>query len=126
MKTIANWQLPIKTASESNLKEHWSKSSKRHAVQKGWVKWAFNKDKPDLTDALVFRVLLTRIAPRKLDAHDNLRVSMKWVVDSIAEELTGNYIPGRADDAKTITWDYLQEKGKPHEYAVRIEIQAVA
>ena len=126
MKTIATWQLPIKTASESNLKEHWSKSSKRHAVQKGWVKWAFNKDKPELGNTLVYHVILTRIAPRKLNLHDNLPMSLKWVVDSIAEEITGDYVPGRADDGDSITWEYRQDKGKPHEYAVRIEIQAVA
>jgi hypothetical protein len=120
MKTIVSWQLPIKTASEANSSEHWTKKAKRHRLQKKWVKAAYHCDRPPIT--LPVHVVLTRLAPRRLDCQDNLPCSLKYIVDAIAEELTGNYVPGRADDDRRITWEYKQEKGKPKEYAVKIEI----
>lgn len=122
MKTIATWQLPIRTASEANSTEHWTKKSKRHAVQKGWVKWAFNKDWPTDSRTNVFHVVLTRIAPRALDNHDNLPLSFKWIADAIADCLIPGKAVGRADDSKCLTWEYRQEKGKTKEYAIKIEI----
>lgn len=122
MKTIVSWQLPIKTASEANSSEHWTRKAKRHRLQKRWVKAAFHRERPQL--AIPAHVVLTRIAPRSLDSQDNLPMSFKYIADSIAEELTGNYVPGRADDDKRITWEYKQEKGAVKEYGVKIEIQA--
>lgn len=116
-----SWQLPIKTASESNSSEHWTKKAKRHRLQQRRVKEAFLEDQPQIEFPL--HVVLTRISPRRLDSHDNLPTSLKWISDSIAANLTGNFVPGRADDDKRITWEYRQEKGKVREYAVRIEIQ---
>lgn len=120
MKKIVDWQLPIKTASEANSSEHWTKKAKRHAIQKKWVKWAYHRDKPFLPLPCVAR--LTRISPKALDLHDNLRMSLKWVADAVAECIVPGKAIGRADDEKDIHWEYSQEKGKPREYAVRIEI----
>lgn len=122
MKTVVNWQLPIKTASEANSSEHWTKKAKRHRLQKRWIKAAFLKEKPQIEFPM--HVVITRLAPRSLDCQDNLPCSLKYVVDAIAEELTGNYVPGRADGDKRITWEYRQEKGSPKEYAVKIEIKS--
>lgn len=121
MKTIVSWQLPIKTASEGNSSEHWTVKSKRHKLQKGWVNWAFCQDKPII--AMPCTVVVTRIAPRALDCHDNLPMSLKWICDSIADNLFPGKAAGRADDCKDIKWEYRQHKGKPREYAVKIEIQ---
>lgn len=120
MQTIVNWHLPIKTASESNSTEHWSMKNKRHRVQKRWIKAAFLKYKPVIT--LPIQVVLTRIAPRPLDSHDNLPMSLKWICDAIADNLAPGKAAGRADDCKDIKWKYRQEKGKVREYAVKIEI----
>ena len=120
MKTIVSWQLPIKTASEANSSEHWTKKAKRHKIQKNWVKWAYHSDKPRIQ--IPCTVVLTRIAPRALDSHDNLPTSLKYLADGVAECLIPGKAVGRADDCKEITWEYRQEKGKPKEYAVRIEI----
>lgn len=50
-------------------------------------------------------VTVTRVAPRKLDAHDNLRAALKPHVDGIADAL-------RIDDASPLVrWDYAQRKG---------------
>lgn len=122
MKTIVFWQLPIKTASEANSSEHWAQKAKRHKLQKRWIKTAFMKNRPHI--ALPAHVILTRIAPRELDSQDNLPTSLKYVCDAIAEQLTGNFVPGRADSDKRISWEYKQEKGKVREYAVKIEIHA--
>jgi len=50
-------------------------------------------------------VTVTRVAPRKLDAHDNLRAALKPHVDGIADAL-------RIDDASPLVrWDYAQRRG---------------
>ena len=136
MKTIETWYIDkLKTVSEANCSEnHWVKS-RRHKLQKAKVKVAMRTQRPppftDLPERLndknyrtlcPITVIVTRIAPRQLDCQDNLPCSLKWIVDSIAEELTGDYRPGRADDATWITWEYRQEKGKPKQYAIKIEI----
>lgn len=114
-------KLPIKTVSESNTSEHWSKSHKRHKTQKKQIAWWWLtlEDKPQLPCC----VKLTRIAPRALDSHDNLPTALKWIADAIAAKLVPNKQAGRADDSKEITWSYDQKKGQPKEYAVLIEIQ---
>ncbi len=68
------------------------------------------------------RITVTRIAPRKLDEHDNLRTALKSVVDGITEGL------GFArDDDPRIVWEYRQSRGRPHEKAVGVtfEIQKI-
>jgi|SRR6185437_9029899 hypothetical protein len=121
MKTIVNWQLPIKTASESNSSEHWTVKRKRHKIQQGWVNMVFLQDKPIVE--IPCNIVVTRIAPRSLDSHDNLPMSLKWICDSIADNIFPGKAAGRADDCKDIKWEYRQKKGKPREYAVEIEIQ---
>jgi len=60
------------------------------------------------------QVTITRIGKRKLDKHDNLRESAKFLVDGIAEAL------GVDDgDESAVEWNYAQEKG---DYAVRVQI----
>lgn len=119
MTTVHTWQLPIRTASEANRNDHWTKRYKRKKEQRIAIKKAFlKKPPPEMRNYL--HVILTRIAPRLLDVHDNLPVSFKTIVDKIAEELTGNYAPGHADSDKRLSWEYKQEKSK--EYAIRIEI----
>lgn len=120
MKKIS-WKIPIKTVSEANSSEHWTKKAKRHKSQKDRIKWQFRIEPPSI--AIPCDVLLTRIAPRFLDVHDNLPGSLKYIADSLAECITGDYRPGRADDCKEITWTYAQQKGKVREYAVLIEIE---
>jgi hypothetical protein len=115
-----SWQLKVKIANESNSSENRHVKAHRHRIQKGKVKAKFVKEKPNIR--LPCKVTLTRIAPRSLDAHDNLPMSMKWIVDAIADCIIPGLKPGRADDNKEISWEYKQEKGKPHEYGLKIEI----
>lgn len=120
MKTIWHWHLPLKTASEANCSEHWTKKARRHRLQKNKVKAVLLSERPAI--AIPCAIVLTRIAPRQLDIHDNLAISMKWVSDALAEFLRPGQAPGRADDCKQITWQFKQEKGQVREYAIRIEI----
>lgn len=115
--------LPIKTVSESNSTEHWTKKAARHKLQKWLVTQSFRSQHIKVN--LPVQVTLTRIAPKNLDEHDNLRVSNKWIVDSISENLLNDFRPGRADDCKEITWKYDQKKGKVKEYAVEVVIEEI-
>lgn len=122
MKTIWAWHFNIKTASEANSSEHWTVKAKRHKKQKLAIKKILIIDKPNIR--LPCKVSLTRLAPRILDAHDNLAVSMKYIVDAIADYLCPGKAAGRADDSKQITWAYDQKKGQPKEYGVFIQIES--
>lgn len=123
MSKITIFKIPIKTVSESNSSEHWTKKAKRHTIQKWMVRKAF-KDS-NFAFKLPLAITMTRIGPKPLDAHDNLPASLKWVLDQIAAEITGIKQAGRADDTKEITWKYSQRKGKVREYAVEIQIEEI-
>lgn len=120
MKTIVFWQLPIKTASEGNSSENRFVKGKRHKKQKERVTKEFLVTKTKISLPCI--VILTRVSPRQLDEHDNLRMSLKWVADAVAENIIPGKAAGRADDSKEITWNYKQEKGKPQ--SVKIEIHS--
>lgn len=66
------------------------------------------------------RIVLTRLAPRSLDSHDNLPSSCKYVVDALTERIRPGLAIGRADDSKEIQIEYLQEKQQQQQ--VRIQI----
>ncbi len=107
--------LPIKTINESNGSHgHWRAKSARRAAQRTAV-WAVMHGKP--LPALPITVTLTRISAGELDAHDNLRGSLKAVVDQVAEHY---HIP---DNDKRFTWQYAQEKAKRGVYGVRVRIE---
>jgi hypothetical protein len=66
-------------------------------------------------EALRMGVTLTRVSPRTLDAHDNLRTAFKAIVDQLAEAM------GMDDRSKRYEWTYVQERGAPA-YRVRLEV----
>lgn len=108
--------VPLITISEANTYEHWTKSAARHKKQKGIIKLYWMQIR-NMVPPLPIKMQLIRLAPRKLD-FVNLCMSMKWIEDSICEELTGNYVPGRADGDPRIKTSFSQEKSK--EYGVKI------
>jgi hypothetical protein len=105
--------LPIRTKSEANCSEHWTKKHKRHKQQQRLVYLALNPFKCQIK--LPCQITLTRYAPKTLDKHDNLPMSLKWIVDAFCAILTGDLRPGRADDDNRITIAYNQVKD-PHYY----------
>lgn len=111
-------QVPIKVLSEANLREHWATRARRAKGQRKTVAqelWA-HTGKPRATLDRPLAVTLTRIAPRALD-DDNLAGGFKHVRDGIADWLG---IDDRHDGL--VAYRYQQERGKPKQYRVRIDI----
>ena len=110
--------LPIRTKSEANSSEHWRIKYERHRKQKMIIFYALKPHKDKIK--LPCKITLIRFAPRKLDAHDNLPMSFKYIVDAICSIITGNYLAGNADsdDRITIVYDQITSK----EYGIRIDI----
>jgi hypothetical protein len=112
--------VPIRTVSEMNLREHWSKRAKRKKEQGVAIALVLN---PTFIRSMrawgsgvtSWAVTLTRVAPRLLDA-DNLAASNKGVQDSVARVI--------GVDDRHIAWTYAQRKGSPKDYAVEIAITA--
>jgi hypothetical protein len=111
------WILPIKTISEANSSEHWTKKKKRHDIQKVHIRLWWLNEKPEIQ--LPCKIKLTRLSSRLLD-DDNLVMAFKWIRDTIAGEIFPSKAPGHADNDARLTWEYGQQKGK--EKAIKIEI----
>jgi hypothetical protein len=126
----AKFELDLKTVSEANSSEHWSKSSKRHNFQQLLIARAFaSLDSPI---ELPCTVNLTRLSPRELD-DDNLRTAFKWIRDEIADQLLPEQLKyytdkkgklrakkGVSDNDPRITWSYSQNKA--HRQGIIIEV----
>lgn len=115
-----SWTLNIKTVSEANCTQPWRKKHTRHLSQKHFINlWA---EENNITgDLLPCCVRLTRLAPGMgLDEDDNLRMSLKYIKDYIADCLIPGLSAGRADSDKRIKWMYAQEKNPI--LAIKIEI----
>lgn len=114
---MIEFELPIRTVNESNGSHgHWRTKSARRSAHRTAV-WAILHGK--VLPKMPVTVTLTRISAGELDAHDNLRSSLKAVVDQIAEEYR---LP---DNDKRFDWQYAQEKAKRGVYGVRIRVEAV-
>ena len=116
--------LPLRLVSEANARCHWSQKARRVKEHRQVTHMALAGAVAALpAHALRIQVLVTRIAPRKLDSHDNLRVAAKGVVDGIADAL------GIDDGDPRMTWSYQQEIRRKERgvqpYGVRIEIVTV-
>jgi hypothetical protein len=107
-------RVPIKTVSESNAHEHWRVRQKRAKCQRGTVRIVLQSS--TVKPALPCTIRLVRIAPRKLD-QGNLAGAMKHIQDGCADWIG---VDDRHDDV--VKYEYAQERGKPKEYAIRIEV----
>lgn len=129
--TKITWQIPLKTVSESNTSEHWTKSSKRHRVQQFFIRNLFSKETVQVPNPCI--ITLTRLSPRFLDAEENLPMAFKWIKDEIGACLFPEKVvyykkksgkiavnKGHADSDNSITWKYAQEKAKT--MGIKIEI----
>ena len=120
------WQaiLPIRTQSEANLREFWAKKAARSKKQASALRsaWARNHPEISILQTQKIHINLTRIAPRKLDAYDNLPMSFKNILDTLADLILPGCKPGRADSKLDLSVSYAQRKGAPKEYAVEIQI----
>lgn len=125
------WEIPLKTISEGNSHEHWSKAGRRHRQQQFFIRSLFNAEIRPIPIPCV--ITLTRISTRLLDAEENLPMAFKWIKDEIGACLFPEKVviykkkngklaknKGHADSDPRVTWRYAQEKGKLQK--VRIEI----
>lgn len=119
MNTVYSKTRLVKSGKRKGLpaREHWREAWERHKEQKRIVHLMLSPHRHLIQ--LPCNVKLIRLGPRELD-FDNLVASQKRVRDAVAEVITQDFVPGRADGDKRITWEYAQEKSK--EYKVKIEI----
>ena len=108
--------VPLRVASATNLREHWSQRHRRirheRAVVAMVLRTTWGSIRP-LSSPLT--VTLTRIAPRQLDG-DNLQAALKGPRDQIAAWL------GCDDNDARLTWRYAQERRGVREYGVLITL----
>lgn len=111
--------VPLRLESVSNVSKHWTAQSKEKNKIKRAIKFIMctSQIKPPC------KVILTRVAPRALDAEDNLPMALKTPKDAVADVICPGLAPGRADGNKNITWEFSQRKGLPKTYALEIELQ---
>lgn len=120
--------IPVKIESIANKIEHWSKKHRRQKILKFLIQRELSVNNvPNLpsverSNGDRVKVALTRIAPRSLDPFDNLPSSLKPAIDAICDWFLPGMKPGRADADPRFIFSIGQEKGKPKEYALRIEI----
>jgi hypothetical protein len=107
MIPVACWTLNLKTVSESNCSEHWTKKSKRHKQQQFFIRTSFNKEVKNLQ--LPCKITLTRLANRKLD-DDNLVSAFKWIRDQLADCIVPGKAKGHADSDPRIKWSIRKNK----------------
>ena len=108
--------VPLRLHSEANGSHgHWSVRAARVKNQRHTVAWSL---RPHAKPALPVTVTLVRIAPRKLDAHDNLPRSFKAVADQVAEWF------GVKDNDQRLALQYAQRSGGPRVYACEIVIES--
>lgn len=110
--------IPVRIISEANSRQHWRKAAARKRVHRMTARTILQMHARPMGEAEQFTITLTRVAPRKLD-DDNLASGFKAVRDGVADWL------GIDDGSPRIQWRYGQEKGKPGEYAARVEVQWV-
>lgn len=94
--------------------EHWSKRYRRSKDQHEVIGWTLLARLGRTPPSLPVTVTLTRCAPKPFDAHENLPMAFKHVVDAVAKHL------GVDDADPRVTWRYEQERGA---YGVRIAIE---
>ncbi len=112
-------EIPIRLVSESNVREHWSKSHKRHKAQKIAVAWKMKEYMQDIK--LPCKITLRRASPRQFDVDDNLRTAFKYIKDEVANQLIPGKRPGMADSDPRIEWQYDQVKSKAYYVILEIE-----
>lgn len=125
-ETLLVLSIPIRTSRGENAREHWRARWKRwdreHTATHGhWMAATSVYGRIELKACARdpgLLITLTRISPsaKGLDAHDNLRTSLKGIVDQVAKELAID------DGDPKLEWKYEQRRGP---WAVEISIQTL-
>ena len=110
----------LRLCSEANQREHHFAKARRVARQRDLVCMCLRPRVLEYGLRLPLVVRIVRIAPRELDAHDNLGSACKAVADGITDALGL-----KSDRTPGLSFEYGQERGKPRAYGVRIEVRSV-
>ncbi len=117
---LASCEVPIRIESEANKREHWhtvkARSDEQRNKTMAVVGELLTRIELKLPPHMV--VVLTRIGPKTLD-DDNLARGHKAQRDAIA------YLVGIDDGHSRVRYEYQQRKGKPKEYATRVDFYEV-
>ncbi|CAB5194585.1 hypothetical protein UFOVP173_8 [uncultured Caudovirales phage] len=109
-------EMDMKIVSVANMRLHWAAKARLTKSQREKTRMAlFAAGGSFGVEVLPVTVVLTRIAPRKLDG-DNLQSGFKAVRDGVADWL------GVDDGSSLIDWQYAQRSGGPKVYKVEIEV----
>ena len=112
------FELPIRTRTENNNNEHWRLRWKRAKLQRTTVcQYLQVLWRQGYRLELPVAVTLIRIAPRQLDHIDNISSAQKHTKDGVADFFQ---VDDRTDQ---LTWTYLQMRGKPKYYGIRIILE---
>lgn len=103
----------IKTVSEANQREHWSKKYRRKVEQQGTFSMLWRSYRPKLKLPAI--VTFTRHSCSVLDS-DNLAGAFKHVRDQLAKEL------GIDDGSDKIRFEYKQERIAKRQHYFTVEI----
>lgn len=109
-----NLELPIKTVSALNAREHWAKKAKRNKMERSAVYMTLRSLK--VREDLPLTARLIRYSCGELDS-DNLLSAFKAIRDGIADAY------GIKDNDSRIEWQYGQEKCPRGQFLVRIELE---
>lgn len=152
MKLLESHTLDLETVSEGNLFEHYFKANARHKKQKKFIKDNLShliivyenktitikliRISPRKLDAdenlrMAFKWIKDQISeciyPEKSIVNpESIKRAQEKNIELIKDGKNPKRIikkvSGRADDTNLITWEYGQEKGKPKEKKIRVEV----
>ncbi len=106
----------MRIVSVANMRLHWAAKARLAKNQRTRTRMSLAAvAQSSGVEVLPVTVVLTRIAPRKLDG-DNLQSGFKAVRDGVADWL------GVDDGSNMIDWQYVQRHGAAGEYAVEVEV----
>ena len=109
-------EIDMKIVSVANMRLHWAAKARLTKNHRERAKRALEAvARFGGTDALPVTVVLTRVAPRRLDG-DNLQSGFKAVRDGVADWL------GVDDGHHLVDWQYKQRADGPKVYRVEIEV----
>ena len=109
-------EMPIRTISEANCRDHWAKKARRVKEQRTLARvLVMNEVGRKRMLGRPVSVALKRIGPRRLD-DDNLRGALKAVRDGVADALCID------DGSAAVTWGYSQDSRR-RTYRVEVVIE---
>lgn len=110
---VLSTEIPIRTVSETNARDHWSERHRRRAkIRKVVAYWLSTKVKGVRLPCLVRMI---RVAASNGLDDDNLVAACKPVRDGIADAL------GVDDRTASIRWQYCQKRGSRPMICIQIE-----